>query len=136
MMAWIEPKTDWNENDYFNASDYNRITGNIRHVIEMAREFYNDLQESLVSEDKTYQSLIYAREMNEIEDVLKSLNQQTYDLKIGDKQTYYPNQSTPLWSEFNRIENAIFTIYKTINAQKDAITRLAFTLGGQKGFKV
>ena len=27
-MAWVTPKTNWTEDDYFNASDYNRIKDN------------------------------------------------------------------------------------------------------------
>lgn len=136
VVAWIEPKTNWTESDYFNPSDYNRIIGNIKHLQSMAKEFYKNISSAQLGEEKTYQSLIYAREMNDIENAIESINNQTYGLNIGEKKEYFPNKSTPLWSEFNRIENAIFTIYKTINSQKDAIARLAFTLGGQKGFKV
>lgn len=31
-MAWQEPVTDWNENDYFTHSDWNRVCENINYL--------------------------------------------------------------------------------------------------------
>ena len=31
-MAWVTPKTDWNGNDYFRATDWNRIDGNVEYI--------------------------------------------------------------------------------------------------------
>ena len=35
MMAWIEPKTNWTSQDFFNIEDYNRIIGNIAYLKEL-----------------------------------------------------------------------------------------------------
>lgn len=33
-MAWITPKTDWKGTDTFNASDWLRIVGNVKHIAD------------------------------------------------------------------------------------------------------
>lgn len=135
-MAWIEPKTDWTSDDFFNAEDYNRIIGNITHLKSLGDDLFSGLSKLSMGEEKAVMSLIYAREMNNIENTLDSLNLETYRLEIGDKQTFKANGSTPLWSEFNRIENACLLIFNTLTAHKEALPRLAFRLGSQKGIRV
>ena len=56
-MAWQTPKTDWkiqpvDENgryngDWFNIADYNRITGNIEALHDLAQELYSDFPSSI-----------------------------------------------------------------------------------------
>lgn len=135
-MAWIKPKTDWTSVDYFNAEDYNRIIGNITHLKALGGDLFSGLSNLSLGEEKAVMSLIYAREMNNIENALESINLETYGLGIGDKQTFKANGSTPLWSEFNRIESAILLLYNTMVAHKDNLPRLAYRLGNQKGIRV
>ena len=135
-MAWIEPKTDWVASDYFNIEDYNRIIGNITHLKALADDLFLKLTNLSMGEEKNHLSLIYAREMNNIESSLETLNLETYDFNIGEKTEYRANGSTPLYSEFNRIESAILLLYKTMTSHKEALQRFAFILGGQKGIKV
>lgn len=136
MAEWIEPKTDWKSDDYFNADDYNRIIGNLTFLKTCMDDLFLDLTNVSLGEEKTYLSLIYAREMNAIEQALEKLNKETYNIDIGETQTYKPNKNTPLWSEYNRIENAIMLIYNTMVAQKNALPRLSFKLGNRKGIRV
>lgn len=138
-MAWSKPKTDWKPTDYVVTSTenaYNRIIGNISFLKALADEPFANLTEVDMGEEKTYLSMIYAREMNDIENALETLNLETYGFDIGEKQTFRANGSTPLWSEFNRIESAILLLYNTMMAHKEALPRLSFTLGSQKGIKV
>lgn len=132
---WLPPKVDWTADDYFNAKDYNRIVGNMFYL----RGYLDSLFESITyierMEDKTYQSLIYAREINAIEEELEILNNETYRFYMGEKKEYKANKATPLWSEFNRIESAMLLLHNTMIAHKEALPRLAFRLGGQKGIK-
>lgn len=135
-MAWIEPKTDWVSSDYFNSEDYNRIIGNITHLKALADKLFYSLTDLSMGEEKTYLSLIYAREMNNIESSLETLNLETYNFDIGETTEYRANGSTPLYLEFNRIESAILLLYNTMISHKEALPRLTFTLGRQKGLKV
>lgn len=135
-MAWIKPKTDWTSEYKADYADFNRICGNLNRIKTLANELFADVPFFLLDEEKTNISMIYAREMNSIEESLETLNQETYGFEIGEKQTFKANGSTPLWSEFNRIESAVLLLYETLVAHKKALKRLSFTLGGQKGIKV
>lgn len=133
---WLPPKTDWIATDYFNYIDYNRIVNNIRYLRNLANKLFLGISRADLGEEKTYLSMFYAREMNNIENSLETLNLETYDFDIGETIEYRANGSTPLYSEFNRIESAILLLYNTMTSHKEALPRLAFTLGGQKGIKV
>ena len=85
-MGWITPKTDWVSTDYFNIEDYNRIIGNIRYLKDFAEELFKALDTLDMGEEKTYVSMIYAREMNAIESNLEIINANTYGFDIGDTQ--------------------------------------------------
>ena len=134
---WLPPKTDWTATDYFNIEDYNRITGNLEYLKTLGTSlFYGFPSIASLGDDKTYTSMIYAREINAIEDCLEKLNLGSYSFDIGDKKIYYANQSTITYSELNRIESAILLLYKTMTAHKEALPKLSFRLGGQKGIRV
>lgn len=135
-MAWKEPKTNWVSTDYFDAEDYNRIIGNIGYVRELADDLFLHISKEDLGEEKTHLSMLYAREMNAIESTLETLNLETYQFEVGETMEYRANGSTPLWSELNRIESAIFLLYNTMTAHKAALPRLEFRLGNQKGIKV
>lgn len=136
-MGWIEPKTDWTSESYFNADDYNRITSNISYLFDFLSTLFSGVDGSInVGEEKTVYSLIYAREINEIEEKLSELNIATYNLNIGQQMEYMDNGRTMDYNELNRIEEACLKIYKTMVSHKDSLKRLSFVLGGQKGFKV
>lgn len=136
-MAWITPKTNWVVTDYFNIGDYNRIIGNINHVKVLADElFYGFPNITDMGSDKTYESLFYAREMNAIENNIALINLNSYGFDIGNTTSYSANGSTPLWSEFNRLESAILLLYNTMIAHRNALPRLALRLGNRKGLRV
>ena len=139
-MEWIEPKTDWDITDYFNINDYGRIVNNIAYLKEYAKTILLNLENVEFSEnivnDKTYSSMIYASEINAIEDKLEELNLKTYAINIGEKKTYYPNKKTMNYDDLNRIETACLNIFKTISSHINEIQRFPFTLGGQKGIVI
>ena len=135
-MEWIEPKTDWVSSDYILHTDYNRIIGNIAYLKAYLDTLFAGLTNMPIMEEKDVKSLIYAREINDIEQSLESLNLETYRFKIGETKEYLPNTRTLDYVELNRIESAILLLYKTMTSHKESLNRLAFTLGGQKGIKV
>lgn len=135
-MAWIEPKTDWVSVDYFNATDYNRIIGNITYLKTYLDGLFIGLTNISTMEEKTAKRLIYAREINAIETALETLNIETYKFDIGETKEYMANTRTIDFVELNRIESAILLLYSQMVNHKENLTRLAFTLGNQKGIKV
>lgn len=136
LSEWLPPKTDWTAEDYFNTVDYNRIIGNLTYLRSYATQLFEVFEIASMGDEKTYLSMMYAREMNVIENNLEIINTSTYGFNIGKTQTFQANKNTPLWSEFNRIESACLLLYNTLKAHKAALPRLAFKLGGQKGIRV
>lgn len=136
ITEWLPPKTDWTAKDYFNVVDYNRIIGNLAYLKNYAAQLFKEFDIASMGEEKTYLSMIYAREINTIESNLETINKNTYSFNIGKTQTFQANKGTPLWSEFNRIESACLLLYNTLKAHKEALPRLAFRLGSQKGIGV
>ena len=135
-MGWIEPKTDWTSESYFNAEDYNRIVGNIAHLTALRDTLFALVENIPSAEEKAVGSLIYAREINAIEDAVVALNLSTYTYDIGEPKDYMANTKTIDWVELNRIESALLLLHNTMVAHKNALLRLSFTLGGEKGIRV
>lgn len=135
-MAWVEPKTDWTSQDAFDYVAYNRVTGNIMHLKELANYLFSSLNQFELETEKDNLSLIYARHMNDIENGLKSINDTTYRLNIGETKNYKPNGNVPDFTEYNRIESACLNLYNQLQSHKQNLPRLALRLGNQKGIRV
>lgn len=135
-MGWTEPKTDWTKSDHFNAADYNRIIGNLNYLKETADKVYLGVKAVSLGEEKNHLSMISAREFNAIENALENINAGTYSMDIGKKPVFAANKPTPMWSEYNRIEQSCLLLYNTLTAQINALPVLSFTLGGQKGIRI
>ena len=75
-------------------------------------------------------------EINAIEQALETLNKETYRLAIGEAKEYFANQKTIDYLELNRIEKAILALLQRVENHKENLTKIAFTLGNQKGIKV
>jgi len=129
-MSWRTPKTNWKATDDVNIEDYNRWIGNIAYLRELSLEVYKTYAIKDMGPEKTYESYPYADEMNAIEINLTVLCANTYPFVIGEQKTYYPNQPTPDWKEFNRIESGCLLIYNNLIGQIAGRRRLAIRLGG------
>lgn len=125
----IECKTNWTQDDYFNAEDYNRIKNNIAYIRNYMNELFINLPGVELGEDKNYESMIYAKEINAIEEALDGINANSYMLDVGEKQVFYTNGTTPKWTEFNRIESAIELIAETMTAHENSLPKLNLALG-------
>lgn len=137
-MAWIEPKTNWASTDFFNASDYNRIRGNLLYLADFSQNMFPSVVIGDLGVEKVIGDLIYAREVNAFETALETLNKATYNFDIGEKAVYRDNGATPLWSEWNRIESALLILHSTMVSHFNVLhlQGLPFRLGNQKGIKV
>lgn len=135
-LNWIEPKTDWTDNDRFDAPNYNRIKNNLAYLHEFAEELYKKFNVGDMGSDKDYSSFYYADEINTLADNLEIINSNTYPLDIGEKTLYMPNQAFIGWQDLNRIESACLRMYELLQIQKANLTKLPFRLGNMKGVKI
>ncbi len=128
---WQQPKTDWQDGDYFNIDDYNRIKGNINEIRDLALTLWPDFTFEAMGEDKTYQDYsFYADEINKFEANIDHICAGTFPFEVGERKTYYDNTLFIQWDELNRIESACLKIYRNIMGRAEGIRRLAFTLNG------
>lgn len=134
MAVWQTPKTNWVASDYFNVEDWNRIIGNIEYIKELCAELYPDFVIAAVPY-KGHEDFPYARELNDIENNLQAINNNTYPLNLGDKKTWQANRAAPSYEDFNRWENAIMKLGTSLKAQMETLPRLSFVLG-QGGLQV
>lgn len=121
-MAWVTPKTDWNGStvngvytgDYFTAVDFNRIKNNLEYLRDLAVTLFAVFDINELGPDRTYNDFFYADEMEQLEDNLNRINENTFNLDFGDTPQYYPNGPTMTFSDLNRLESATLLIYNRL----------------------
>ena len=128
---WQTPKTDWQESDFFNVEDYNRIKGNLNEIRAQAVILWPEFSLEDMGADKTYEDYsFYADEINRFETNVGRIFARTYPFEVGNQKTFYDNQPFIDWQELNRIEEACRLIYSNIQSRLNGRKILAFTLNG------
>lgn len=128
---WQTPKTDWQESDFFNVEDYNRIKGNLNEIRAQAVILWPEFSLEDMGADKTYKDYsFYADEINRFEANVGRICAGTYPFAVGNQKTFYDNQPFIDWQELNRIEEACRLIYSNIQSRLNGRKILAFTLNG------
>ena len=126
---WIQPKTNWTKDDYFNATDFNRIKNNLVSLRNIANKMYNDFDIVSLGNDKTYRDYFYADEINTIEDNFEKINRLTINAGYGEKPIYRDNGYVMTFEELNRLERAMLDLYGKLANQAEGMRRLTFNLG-------
>lgn len=134
---WSEPKTNWVQSDKFNFSDYNRIKNNIAYLKERAIEIYLDFPFEDMGADKvSYADYPYADEFTKLESNLERIRVNTFRFDDSESKTWYENQRTPSYEDFNRIEMACLKFYKGLESVKANKGKLSLRLGSGKFVKL
>ena len=134
---WSEPKTNWVQSDRFNFSDYNRIKNNIAYLKERAIEIYLDFPFEDMGADKvSYADYPYADEFTKLESNLERIRVNTFRFDDSESKTWYENQRTPSYEDFNRIEMACLKFYKGLESVKANNGKLSLRLGSGKFVKL
>ena len=123
-MAWITPKTNWassfdadgNYNgDRFNASDFNRIKNNLEYLRSLAIEIFDEFSIVSLGEDRVSGDYFYADEINQMEENLNTINENSLNRSYGDAPLYVDNGNTMDFAELNRLEGAMLDLYDRLN---------------------
>lgn len=140
-MAWVIPKTDWNGaasadgtyiGDRFNAADFNRIKNNLEYLREMAIKLYDEFAINALGSDRTPADYFYADEINQLEENLAIINNNTLRRSYGTAPTYVDNGRTMDFTELNRLESTILDLYNRLS--NEVVGRRMFTWNfGMKG---
>ena len=128
---WQTPKTDWQESDFFNVEDYNRIKGNLNEIRAQAVILWPEFSLEDMGADKTYEDYsFYADEINRFETNVGRICAGTYPFAVGNQKTFFVTQPFIDWQDLNRIEEACRLIYSNIQSRLNGRKILAFTLNG------
>lgn len=141
-MAWVTPKTDWKETysadgtytgDWFNASDYARIKGNLEHLNVLCGEVYAPGEGFPDIPEVTGASYAYASTIDVLERALDALTTGgRYDPGVQPTKHWGGNAPGPRAEDLNRIESACVALYTALNAAIKIRVKLAFQMGGSK----
>ena len=94
----------------------------------MALPFYSTVPFEDMGDDKNgYNEFPYAEEFNRLEDNLELLRNSTFIFNNEEKKTWYANEKTPDFEDFNRIERICLDYYNGL--QRYRPRRLSITLG-------
>ena len=142
-MAWETPKTDWHGSsdsdgvytgDRFNAVDFNRIKNNLDHLRELAIKLYDEFSIVSLGADRTPADYFYADEINQLEENLKTVNENSIRRSYGIAPTYVDNGNTMDFQELNRLEGATLDLYNKLCNQYDGRRNLTFMFGVKEEF--
>lgn len=127
-MSWIEPKTNWTENDYFNIEDYNRIKNNIDYLMKEVGYVVKPVDGTDMGEDVTSTLVVWKSDQfnafeNNIDKVVAAMGDEF------DTRRYFPNGAFINADSLNRIEQACLDTYTGVKKQEICLTRLDFRLG-------
>ena len=141
-MAWVTPKTDWNGEtaadgtyigDRFNAVDFNRIKNNLDYLRELAIGLYNEFDINALGSDRTPADYFYADEINQLEENLTIINNNTLRRSYGTASTYVDNGRTMDFTELNRLESAILDLYDRLTNQSEGRRKFQWNFGIKEG---
>lgn len=127
-MSWIEPKTNWTENDYFNIEDYNRIKNNIDYLMKEVGYVVKPVDGTDMGEDVTSTLVVWKSDQfnafeNNMDKVVAAMGDEF------DTRRYFPNGAFINADSLNRIEQACLDTYTGVKKQETCLTRLDFRLG-------
>jgi len=118
-MSWINPKLDWKETDFYNATDLNRVENNTLEVANYLRSIMYIVP---------LESTVTNRDMTNI-DFLSSINRVERNIDIIKNSFLEPHgwQDKKLWTlgmgftfqDTNRLENNLDLLYNLAHVAKD-----------------
>lgn len=141
-MAWETPKTDWYgaadadgnyTGDRFNAADFNRIKNNLDYLRELAIKLYEEFSLVSLGEDRTPVDYFYADEINQLEENLNTVNDNTLQRSYGTAPTYVDNGNVMDYVELNRLEGAILDLYDRLINESEGRRMFTWNFGMKGG---
>lgn len=136
---WVEPKTNWMvqpyvngryAGDWFNISDYERITGNIAEVYGLLANIVS-LPSMVAMPEQDVTGYPSASVFNAIESNLSALVSNTPSVVPEyQSKTWVSGGNSPSFSDLNRWESATLALYQWATSVEVVIPIINFILGG------
>ena len=130
---WVTPKTDWNAESRFNAADFNRIKNNLQYLRDLAITMYDEFDIVSIGGDRTPRDYFYADEINQLEENLVTINDNTLRRSYGESPLYNDNGKTMDFVELNRLEGASLDIYDRLINESEGRRMFIWNFGMKGG---
>lgn len=136
--SWSTPKTDWYgytdvdgiyHGDRFNSEDFNRIKNNLAYLREISVTMYKEFSINDLGEDRSKEKYFYADEINQLEENVKIIAENTFSPDVGEVPLYTANGKIFDYNELNRIEGLILELYNQLLNQYRGRQMLSFMFG-------
>ncbi|MBU5677783.1 hypothetical protein KQI88_15295 [Alkaliphilus sp. MSJ-5] len=122
---WLEPKTDWNKDDYYNAKDLNRVENNTLELTKILKqELGINVELGPVITDRDYNSIEFVDSLNRIERNIEAIRLNLVTPVGYEDMREWSNQPTLQSFDFNdanRYERNLELLYKWTRLIKDSI---------------
>ena len=122
-MSWVNPKTDWRSNDYFNVGDWERIVNNIQYLANAYPNY--ELQSpnlANINLDRDALSLPYVSLINKLEqnltllyDILNEPDEVQWQKVIWYNRLDSNYVRNPDYTDWIRWEKLLLDIYNVIS---------------------
>lgn len=141
-MSWETPKTDWHGSvdsegnyvgDRFNAADFNRIKNNLDYLREIIIKMYDEFSLVSLGADRTPVDYFYADEINQLEENLNTVNNNSIKMSYGTAPIYFDNGNTMDFIELNRLESAILDLYERLINEYNGRRMFTWNFGTKGG---
>ena len=119
--------------DRFNAEDFNRIKNNLDYLRNLAIKMYEKFSLVSLGQDRVAGDYFYADEINQLEENLNTLNENTLQRNYGSAPVYFENGNTMDFTELNRLESAILDLYDRLNNQSEGRRMFTWNFGMKGG---
>ena len=113
--------------------DFNRIKNNLDYLRELAIKLYDEFSIVSLGADRTPVDYFYADEINQLEENLKTVNENSLRRSYGNAPTYVDNGNTMDFVELNRLEGAILDLYDRLTNELEGRRMLTWNFGMKGG---
>lgn len=111
-MPWIEPKTNWNDRDYYNFDDLNRVEINSEYVATLLTEYRGEPVTIPVVTNRDMTKIEFFDSLNRIEGNIQTLADLFFE-PVGwiEPKTNWQSGQPFDWRDANRLERNLALLH-------------------------
>lgn len=110
-MAWITPKINWNNFDYFNYEDLNRIENNTKEIADLIARYTTRPTQTYVT-NRTIKTIEFASSFNRIEGNIQQLGNYYKPYEWITPKTNWKENDVFSYEDANRLERNLLSLYQ------------------------
>lgn len=113
-MAFITPKTNWSSNDYYNATDLNRVENNIEEIANMINKYFRSISINAIK-NRDYTTIEFADSLNRVENNIELLKDNFYTPVPWDiPKTDWKGNNKFDFNDANRLEINLLALFNLV----------------------